>query len=46
MIKWMKVQQDIFENFDVDVREKLKSNLDSTKKHLNKYENMFWGMCK
>ena len=44
--KMDKVQQDIFENFDLDVREKLKSNLDNTKKYLNKYENMFWSMSK
>ena len=44
--KMDKVQKDIFENFDLDVREKLKSNLDSAKPHLNKYENMFWGMAK
>ncbi|MGU8595876.1 SNF2-related protein [Clostridium perfringens] len=45
-VKMDKVQKDLFENFDLDVREKLKNNLDKTKKHLNKYENMFWNISK
>lgn len=40
------VQKALFENFDLDVREKLKTNLVKAKQQLNKYENMFWGIAK
>ena len=44
--KMDRVQQELFENFDLDVREKLKTNLVKTKQQLNKYENMFWNISK
>lgn len=44
--KMDQVQQDLFENFDLDVREKLKTNLAKAKQQLNKYENMFWSISK
>lgn len=44
--KMDKVRQDIFENFDVDVREKLKTSLDTVKIQVNKYEKMFWNLSK
>lgn len=44
--KMDKVKQDIFENFDIDVREKLKSSLDTVKIQVNKYEKIFWNISK
>lgn len=44
--KMTQVEQELFENFDLDVREKLKTNLSKTKQYLNKYENMFWNISK
>lgn len=44
--KMNQVQKKLFENFDLDVREKLKTNLDKTKQQLNKYESMFWNISK
>lgn len=44
--KMNQVEQKLFENFDLDVREKLKINLNKTQYQLNKYEKMFWSMSK
>lgn len=37
-------RQQILENFDIDVHERLKLNLEYAKKHLDKYSRLFWSI--
>lgn len=44
--KMDKTREKLLENFDLDVHDRLKFNLQHTKDHLNKYENMFWNVTR
>lgn len=44
--KMEKTREQLLENFDIDVHDRLKFNLQYTKEHLNKYENMFWNLTR
>ncbi|WP_047154563.1 SNF2-related protein [Aneurinibacillus tyrosinisolvens] len=41
-----KTKEKLLENFDIDVHDRLKFNLQFTKEHLNKYEKLFWNVTR
>lgn len=45
-LRMNKTKENVLQNFDIDVHERLKFNLENAKNNLNKYEKLFWNTTK